>query len=146
MIIGEAPGQNEDKTGRPFVGPAGKFLDRVLQGSGIERSDFFITNIVKCRPEHNRAPRKPEVDTCTKLYLFQQIELIEPKLIVVLGGVAAKKLLGVKSVEEVRSRILEREGHKFFVTYHPAVRFYRDDLAEKIEKDFRWLKDQLPKL
>jgi len=146
MIIGEAPGGEEDRTGRPFIGAAGKFLDHVLAGSDIERADFFITNIVKCRPEANRTPKKLEVDTCTSLYLFHQIELIQPELIVLLGSVAAKKLLGVKSVEEVRGRIVEREGRRYFVTYHPAAKFYREDLAEKIEKDFLCLKDQLQKL
>ena len=75
--------------------------------------------------------------TCTSNYLFKQIELIDPELIVLLGGLAAKTLLGVKKVEEVRGRILEKEGRRFLVTYHPAVRiFYREDLAEKLKKDF----------
>jgi DNA polymerase len=146
MIIGEGPGGQEDKAGRPFVGAAGRFLDHVLAGSGIDRSDFFITNIVKCRPPANRTPKKFEVDTCTSLYLFQQIELIDPKLIVLLGSVAAKKLLGVKSVDQIRGRLVGHEGRQYFVTYHPAVKFYREDLAEKVEHDFRWLKDQLTHL
>ena len=95
MLIGEAPGGEEDRRGRPFVGAAGRFLDQMLAGSGVDRSDLFITNTVKCRPENNRTPRKREVDTCTSLYLLEQIELINPALIMLLGSVATKKLLGV---------------------------------------------------
>src|SRR5438552_16093484 len=73
MLIGEAPGREEDKSGQPFVGAAGRFLDQVLAGSGVDRGDLFITNVVKCRPENNRPPGKREVDTCTSLYLFDQI-------------------------------------------------------------------------
>src|SRR5438270_10484134 len=98
MIIGEGPGKDEDATGHPFVGAAGRFLDHVLEGTGLNRDDFFITNTVKCRPPQNRTPKKLEVDTCTSNYLFEQIELINPKLIMLLGGVVAKKLLGVNSV------------------------------------------------
>src|SRR5437870_8412184 len=90
MLIGEAPGREEDQRGRPFVGAAGRFLDQVLAGSGVDRGDLFITNTVKCRPENNRPPRKREVDTCTSLYLVEQIALLNPALIMVLGSVAAK--------------------------------------------------------
>lgn len=146
MIIGEAPGKDEDKTGEPFVGSSGRYLDHVLEGSGIERSDFFITNIVKCRPQGNRLPKALEVETCTSNYLFRQIELIEPELILLLGSLAAKKLLGVKKVEEVRGKIIEQEGRRYLVTYHPAVRFYREDLAAKLKKDFALLKRELQRL
>src|SRR3989440_10794316 len=105
MLIGEAPGREEDQRGRPFVGAAGRFLDQVLAGSGVDRSALFITNTVKCRPENNRPPRKREVDTCTSLYLVEQIALVNPALIMVLGSVAAKKLLGVRSVNEARGRV-----------------------------------------
>ncbi|MGV3772339.1 MAG: uracil-DNA glycosylase [Verrucomicrobiales bacterium] len=146
MIIGEAPGKDEDNSGHPFVGSAGKYLDHVLEGSNISRSDFFITNIVKCRPPKNRQPRVNEVDICTSNYLFRQIEIINPSLVVLLGGVAAKKLLGVKKVEEVRGKFTEHEGRRYFVTYHPAVRFYRDDLAKKLEEDFLLLKSEMERL
>ncbi len=146
MIIGEAPGRQEDQTGRPFVGSSGKYLDQVIAGTGFERADFFITNIVKCRPPANRTPRVKEVDTCTSLYLFEQIRLINPKLVFLLGGVAVKKMLGLKSVEEARGRIIEHEGRKYFASYHPAVRFYREDLAAKIKEDFALLRHELEKL
>jgi uracil-DNA glycosylase len=146
MVIGEAPGRDEDKSGHPFVGASGRFLDEVLAGSGIDRSDLFITNTVKCRPPKNRTPRVGEVETCTSNYLFEQIELINPELIMLLGGVAAKKLLGVKTINEARGQVIEREGRKFLVGYHPATRFYREDMAEKVKEDFALLKRTIKKL
>ena len=146
MIIGEAPGKDEDLSGHPFVGASGKFLNSVLEGTGISRDDFFVTNTVKCRPPKNRTPKRLEVDTCTSNYLFEQIELINPKLIMLLGGVAAKKLLGVKSVNEARGRVIEHEGRRYIVGYHPAVRFYREDLAEKVREDFALLKGEIQKM
>ena len=146
MIIAEAPGREEDESGHPFVGSAGRYLDKVMEGTGLNRADFFITNTVKCRPPKNRTPKRLEVDTCTSNYLFEQIELVNPKLIVLLGGVAAKKMLGVKSINEARGRIIERDGRKYLVGYHPAVRFYREDLGEKVKEDFARLKRELKKL
>lgn len=146
MIIGEAPGKDEDKTGRPFVGSAGRYLDHVLEGSGIDRDDFFITNIVKCRPEANRIPKTLEVDTCVENYLARQIEWIDPAIVLLLGSVAAKKLLGIKKVEDARGKWIEKDGRKYLVTYHPAVRFYREDLARKLKKDFELVKAEMKTL
>jgi len=146
MLIGEAPGRDEDQRGRPFVGAAGRFLDQVLAGSGVDRSALFITNTVKCRPENNHPPRKREVDTCTSLYLVEQIALVNPALIMVLGSVAAKKLLGVRSVNEARGRVIEHDHRKYLVGYHPAASFYRDDIAENIRQDFLLLQQELQKL
>jgi DNA polymerase len=146
MIIAEAPGKEEDESGHPFVGSAGRYLDHVLEGTGLDRSDFFITNTVKCRPPKNRTPKRNEVETCTSNYLFEQIELIDPKLVVLLGGVAARKMLNVKSINEARGRIIERDGRKYLVGYHPAVRFYREDLGVKVKEDFARLKRELKKL
>jgi uracil-DNA glycosylase len=146
MLIGEAPGREEDRRGQPFVGAAGRFLDEVLAGSGVDRSDLFITNTVKCRPENNRPPRKREVDICTSLYLFEQIELVNPALIMLLGSVATKKLLGVSSVNEVRGRVIEHNHRKYLAGYHPAASFYREDMAENIRQDFALLRQELQKL
>jgi uracil-DNA glycosylase len=146
MIIGEGPGREEDETGHPFVGASGRFLSHVLEGTGFSRDDFFITNTVKCRPPQNRTPKKGEVDTCTANYLFEQIELVNPQLIMLLGGVAAKKLLGVKNVTEARGQVIERDGRRYLVGYHPAVRFYREDLGEKVKEDFATLRRELNKL
>jgi uracil-DNA glycosylase family 4 len=146
MIIGEAPGKEEDETGKPFVGSAGRYLDHVLEGTGLDREDFFISNTVKCRPPKNRTPKSIEVGTCTANYLFEQVELINPKLVMLLGGVAVKAVLGVKSVNEVRGRVVEHDGRRFIAGYHPAVRFYREDLGEKVKEDFALLKRELKKL
>ena len=146
MIIGEGPGREEDESGHPFVGASGRFLDSVLEGTKLERSDFFITNIVKCRPPKNRTPKRDEVETCTDNYLFRQIELINPKLIMLLGATAAKRMLGLKTINEARGKVVEQEGRKYIVGYHPAVRFYREDLGEKVKEDFALLKRELKRL
>ena len=146
MIMAEAPGKEEDETGKPFVGAAGRFLNKVLEGTGLDRSDFFVTNTVKCRPPKNRTPKSIEVGTCTANYLFEQIELVNPRLVMLLGGVAAKTVLGVRSVNEARGRVIERDGRRFLVGYHPAVRFYREDLGEMVRKDFALLKREIKKL
>ena len=146
MIIGEAPGKDEDKSGHPFVGSAGRYLDHVLEGTGIQRSDFFITNIVKCRPPSNRAPKANEIETCIGLYLTEQIELIDPKLIVLLGLVAVKTMLSMKTVDEARGRVVELGDRRYIASYHPAARFYREDLRDKIAADFALLKRELKKV
>jgi uracil-DNA glycosylase family 4 len=146
MIIGEAPGKDEDKSGHPFVGSAGRYLDHVLEGTGIQRTDFFITNIVKCRPPSNRTPKANEIETCIGLYLAEQIELVDPKLILLLGLVAVKTMLSMKTVDEARGGVVEVGGRNFIATYHPAARFYREDLRDKIAADFALLKRELKKL
>lgn len=146
MIIGEAPGREEDESGHPFVGAAGRFLSESLAGSGIARDQIFITNIVKCRPPKNRAPRQLEIETCTSNYLFNQIALIDPDLIMLLGAVAAKKVLGVRTLNEARGKVIESDGRRYLVGYHPAARFYRSDLEEKVKEDFALLKKEARKL
>ena len=139
MIIGEAPGREEDECGQPFVGAAGRFLDRMLTDHGLDRQDFFITNIVKCRPPKNRTPHKVEIDTCVPLYLSKQIALVNPVMILLLGGVAAKQFLGIKRINEARGRVIEHEQRHYIVGYHPAASFYRQDIAAKIQEDFALL-------
>lgn len=146
MLIGEAPGKEEDESGHPFVGAAGRFLNKVLEGTEISREDLFITNTVKCRPPQNRTPRKLEIETCTSNYLDHQIALINPELIMLLGMVAAKKVLGIKTINDVRGRVIEREGRRYIVGYHPAVRFYREDLAEKVREDFALLRREIERM
>jgi DNA polymerase len=146
MIIGEAPGKEEDESGKPFVGATGRFLNHVLEGTGLDRDDFFITNTVKCRPPKNRTPKKLEIETCTSNYLFEQIELLSPKLIMLLGGVAAKTVLGIKTIGEARGKVLEKDGRRYIVGYHPAVRFYREDLGEKVREDFALLRQEAENL
>jgi len=136
MIIGEAPGEEEDKQGRPFVGRAGKILDKMLERVGIKREEVFITNIVKCRPPQNREPMDDEAKVCIKNYLEKQISLISPKIILLLGNVATRYLLGVKSVSLVRGKLIEKNKRYYFVTYHPAIALYNPSKEESLANDF----------
>jgi len=140
LIVGEAPGKNEDEAGRPFVGMAGKFLNRLLGTAGLDRSELFITNVVKCRPPENRAPMRDEIEACAD-FLQQQIKAINPLLIILLGKTAATAVLGLKSLGEGRGGLIERDGRLYFVAHHPAARFHRAHIAA----DFELLRDELNK-
>lgn len=120
MLIGEAPGAQEDLQGRPFVGRSGKILDHALQIAGLKRQDLFITSVVKCRPPHNRLPRKTEVETCIAAHLQRQISVIQPFIICILGGVSAKALLGEANLSRIRGCLIQRD-RLYFPTYHPAA-------------------------
>jgi len=120
MFVGEGPGADEDKQGEPFVGRAGQLLNNMITAMGIRREDVYIANVVKCRPPDNRTPEKDECDTCSP-FLMRQIEVIQPKMIVTLGAVAAKNLLGVNdSMANLRGKIYDFRGTKLVATYHPA--------------------------
>jgi DNA polymerase len=121
MIIGEAPGADEDAQGEPFVGKAGQLLNKILEAIGFKRGDVYICNILKCRPPGNRKPLAEEVDLCIP-YLRKQIALVKPKLILALGLTAAENLLSTtESLGRLRGRILQYEGTPLMVTYHPAA-------------------------
>lgn len=122
MIIGEAPGQEEDRRGEPFVGRAGQLLDAMLKAAGFEREQVFITNILKCRPPNNRDPRPEEASACSG-YLRRQIEWIAPKLILSVGRISAQNLLGTDAtIGRLRGRVHRHPdtGTPIVVTYHPA--------------------------
>jgi DNA polymerase len=119
MFVGEAPGREEDAQGRPFVGQAGKMLNQALLDAGIERNDVFITNVVKCRPPNNRIPTKNEIESCVTAHMHRQIQALNPEFICLLGGTAAKALLGIERLVTVRGRLIEKD-RKYFATYHPA--------------------------
>lgn len=137
VIIGEAPGRNEDKQGKPFVGAAGKILNSVLEKSGIDRKDVYITNIVKCRPPENRVPRKDEVEACSP-YLKKQLEVIDPLFIVLLGKTASETYLDRKvSMGDEHGKVFEHEGRKVLITYHPAAIIYNRKLTDMIYEDFK---------
>jgi uracil-DNA glycosylase family 4 len=121
MLIGEAPGREEDLQGKPFVGAAGQILDKGLKAIGFAREEVFIANILKCRPPENRDPRPDEIEIC-KPHLLQQIKLIQPKIILALGRVSAQALLETKSpLGRLRGRFHDFKGIKLLVTYHPAA-------------------------
>jgi DNA polymerase len=121
LFVGEAPGAVEDRTGRPFVGPAGQLLDRILENAmGLRREDVFIANVNKCRPPGNRDPEPEEVAACLP-YLRRQVELLRPRVIVALGRIAAHNLLGTQQpMRALRGRDLAYEGIPVVVTWHPA--------------------------
>ena len=120
MFVGEGPGADEDEQGEPFVGRAGQLLNNMITAMGIKREDVYIANVVKCRPPGNRTPERDECDTCGP-FLMQQIETVKPKVVVALGAVAAKYLLGINdSMTNLRGRIYDFKDTKLAVTYHPA--------------------------
>jgi len=120
MFVGEGPGADEDEQGEPFVGRAGQLLNKMIAAMGLRRDDVYIANVVKCRPPGNRTPEREECDTCSP-FLMRQIDAIAPKVIVALGAVAAKNLLGLNdSMASLRGRVYDFRGSKLIVTYHPA--------------------------
>ncbi len=146
MLIGEAPGAEEDKQGIPFVGRAGKLLTDILKAINFSRDDVYIANILKCRPPNNRDPLPSEVETCMP-YLYKQIELIKPKVILCLGRVAATNLFGKKyTLTQMRGKVYDVEGIKTMVTYHPAALLrnpnWKRGCWEDVQK-FRKLYDEL---
>jgi DNA polymerase len=142
MFIGEAPGRSEDEKGRPFVGTAGRILDDLLQKAGIERSQVFITNVVKCRPPNNRVPEEDEAAAC-RPYLERQIALIKPKVICILGRTAYSSLLGGSSITVNRGKIVEKAGQKYFLTFHPAAAIYNKSLLSALEADLKKLAKEI---
>jgi uracil-DNA glycosylase len=130
MFVGEGPGADEDAQGEPFVGRAGQLLNNMISAMGINRQDVYIANVVKCRPPQNRTPEKDECDTCSP-FLMRQIDIIQPKVIVALGAVAAKNLLAVNdSMSNLRGRWYDFRNSKLLVTYHPAY-LLRDPRQKK---------------
>jgi uracil-DNA glycosylase family 4 len=144
MFIGEAPGRSEDEKGKPFVGAAGRILDDLLKKAGIERSQVFITNIVKCRPPNNRVPEEDELIAC-RPYLDRQIALIKPKVICILGRTAYSSILGGSSITANRGKIVERSGQKYFSTFHPAAVIYNKKLLFTLEADLKKLAAEINK-
>ncbi len=121
LFIGEAPGRDEDLKGEPFVGRAGKKLNELLVGVGLNRRDVYIANILKCRPPNNRDPEQAEAEKCEP-YLLKQIDLIKPKIICCLGRIAAQRLLNITApLGAMRQQEYDFHGVKLIVTYHPAA-------------------------
>ena len=133
MFIGEGPGADEDSQGIPFVGKAGQLMNKAFEGIGIKREDVYITNIVKCRPPQNRNPEKEEAQSC-KEYLDAQIKLINPEIIILLGSVALKNILGEEyGITASRGKWFEKDGKKILPTFHPAAL-----LRDETKKIYFW--------
>ncbi len=147
MFVGEAPGANEDRIGRPFVGQAGKLLDQLLTEIGLERTSVFICNVLKCRPPGNRDPTPGEIESCQE-YLFRQLDLIQPRVVCTLGNFATKLLRGdpagitrVHGQEEVR--VIGRRAVRLFPIYHPAAALYTPRMLDVLRADFARLPELL---
>lgn len=140
MFVGEAPGFHEDQQGVPFVGQAGKLLDKLLAGIGLTRADVFVVNVLKCRPPGNRDPLQEEIASCEP-HLFRQIELIEPKLVATLGNFATKLLsgrpAGITRVHGQEQEVtLGARTVQLYPLYHPAAALYTPSMLKVLEEDF----------
>lgn len=145
MIIGEAPGAEEDRRGEPFVGRAGQLLNAMLLAAGYKRHEVYIANIVKCRPPNNRDPRPEEATACSS-FLARQIELVRPRLILAVGRVAAQRLLQTDTpVGKMRGRLYhygDEPGVPVVVTYHPAYLLRSPGAKEKVWQDLLFALEQ----
>jgi len=137
VFVGEGPGADEDAQGLPFVGRAGKLLTQMIEAMGLQRKDVYICNVVKCRPPENRVPEPDEVATCSP-FLLRQIDVINPKVIVCLGAVAAKTLLETnRGITQFRGQWLEWRGRKLIATYHPAYLLRNPNAKGEVWKDLQ---------
>ena len=144
MLVGEAPGEEEDQEGEPFVGRSGKLLNKILAAIGKNRLEgVYITNVLKCRPPNNRDPLSSEVDKCEP-YLLKQVGMIKPKLILALGKVAARTLLKIDiPLKEMRGTMYDYYGTPLKVTYHPSTLLRNPDFKKLAWDDFKWVRDYL---
>lgn len=136
LFIGEGPGFHEDRQGRPFVGPAGQFLDELLASINLRRADVFITNVVKCRPPNNRDPLPEEIDACNN-FLDQQIAAIKPRVIVTLGRYSMMKFFGNERISAIHGRARKKDSYICIAMYHPAAGLHQASLKDTIREDFK---------
>ena len=145
VFIGEAPGKSEDEQGLPFVGAAGKFLNEMLETIGLQRSDIYITNIVKYRPPNNRDP-EPEEKAAFMPYLVKQLSIIQPKLIVFLGRHSMGNFFPELSISQVHGKALRKDGQLYLALYHPAAALYNGNMRATLIDDFKRIPKVLAKL
>ena len=145
IFVGEAPGRNEDKHGEPFVGVAGKKLSIALEEAGISRDAVYITNIVKCRPPDNRVPNTNERNTCQE-YLKQEISIINPKIICILGNTVFNSILGGSEIIKFRGKVVQKNNQLYFLTIHPAATIYNQKLIDVLKNDIVKLFDLIKEL
>jgi uracil-DNA glycosylase len=143
MFVGEAPGQDEDVQGIPFVGRAGQLLTKIIEAIGLKRDDVYIANVIKCRPPENRNPEPDEVASCQP-FLFSQITAISPKVIVALGSFAAKTLLATEApISRLRGRVYDLQGAKLVCTFHPAYLLRSPDRKRDTWEDMKKVRELL---
>ncbi len=146
MIVGEGPGADEDRQGRPFIGKAGQLLNKILAAAEIPREDIYITNIVKCRPPGNRTPHNEEMDTCISI-LRQQYVLIHPKIIVTLGSAPTRALIAPSArITRVRGKWVEKKGVRFLPSYHPSYLLRNPSAKKEAWIDFQQIRDAYKEL
>ena len=145
IFVGEAPGKNEDKNGEPFIGIAGKKLSIALEEAKVSREEVYITNIVKCRPPNNRVPSTIERTTCQK-YLEEEINIIKPKIICLLGNTAFNSILGGSEITKHRGKVAKKNNQLYFITIHPAATIYNQELIEVLKNDIKKLFELIKKL
>ena len=145
VFIGEAPGKNEDLHGEPFIGTAGKRLDDALENAGLRRSSVYITNIVKCRPPNNRIPNDTERSMCIN-YLEEELRIINPKIICLLGNTPFYSILGGKEISKNHGRIISKNGRVYFISFHPAATIYNQKLRVVFKNDIKKLVNELQKI
>ncbi len=146
MIVGEAPGFNEDMQGKPFVGAAGKLLDRLLERIGLSRDSVYITNVLKCRPPQNRDPMPEEAEACLP-FLREQYRVLQPKAVLILGRHALERMLpGQGPISRVHGQIVMRSGVAFMPVYHPAAALHNGSLVKDLEADFDRVRGYLDEL
>ena len=134
LFIGEAPGWHEDQQGRPFVGQAGQYLDKLLASINLKREQVYIANVIKCRPQGNRDPLPVEIHNCRK-WLERQIELIHPKMIVTLGRYSMAMFFPNKSISKIHGTAQKRDNVIYYAMYHPAAALHQQSLRQAIEAD-----------
>lgn len=136
FFIGEAPGWHEDQQGRPFVGPAGQFLEELLASIGLKREEVYIANVIKCRPLGNRDPLPGEIQACSD-WLEQQLKLIRPKMIVTLGRYSMTKYFPGESISKIHGKAKKQDDVIYYAMYHPAAALHQGSLRKIIEADMR---------
>lgn len=143
FFVGEAPGEKEDRTGRPLVGNAGRVFDELLAAIGLQREAVYITGAIKCRPPQNRAPRAAELNHC-RGFLWEALDIVQPEVVCPMGSVALKLCVGSKgAISRLHGQPLEHDGRLYFPLYHPAAWFYREALKPVLEADFHRLGELL---
>jgi uracil-DNA glycosylase len=138
MVIGQAPGKNEDILRRPFIGTSGKFLTRLINLAGLDREKVYIASIVQFFPPKNRVPTDEEIELCRK-FIDKQIEIIDPKFVILLGAVACKTLLNMEKVSKIRGTVVRKDGRVYFISMHPAAAVRIRSKMPLMEDDFRKL-------
>jgi DNA polymerase len=144
VVVGEAPGQEEDRTGRPFVGRAGKLLDMLLMASGFPRDEVYICNVLKCRPPGNRNPQADEMDVCSRNFLHRQLEVIAPRMLLAVGRFATQALLSTSAaIGSLRGRTHEYRGIPLIISYHPAYLLRSPNMIRTAWSDYQLIRKVL---